>query len=131
LASFQRDFGYAHDHQTRTNSLAVGTQQLGAFVGCFLAWPITGRFGRKPALVSFSVVFCIGAIFQAINSHSLVAFYAARVVSGLGLGAATVVVPMFSSEMVPKELRGQIGSFFQLFFTLVRETPFPLESTRF
>ncbi|KAI5462836.1 MFS sugar transporter-like protein [Mariannaea sp. PMI_226] len=118
LASFQRDFRYGTDLQTRTNALSVGTQQLGAFVGCFLAWPITGRWGRKWALVVFSIVFCLGAIVQAINTHSLAVFYAARGISGLGLGASTVVVPMFSSEMVPKELRGQIGSFFQLFYTL-------------
>lgn len=47
----------------------------------------------------------------------MAAFYVGRVVAGLGLGAASVVVPMFSSEMAPKEIRGQIGSFFQLFFT--------------
>lgn len=47
----------------------------------------------------------------------MAAFYVGRVVAGLGLGAATVVVPMYSSEMSPKELRGQIGSFFQWFYT--------------
>lgn len=67
-----------------------------------------------------SFVFCIGALIQTINTHSLSAFYVARVIAGLGLGAATVVVPMFSSEMTPKDLRGQIGSLFQWFFTFVR-----------
>lgn len=68
----------------------------------------------------FSFVFSIGAMIQTINTHSLPAFYVSRVIAGLGLGASTVVIPMFSSEMVPKELRGQIGSFFQWFFTFVR-----------
>lgn len=120
LASFQRDFRYGNEYQTRVNALSVGLQQLGALLGCFLAWPIADHYGRKKPLMLFSAVFCIGGIAQAVNSHSLAAFYAARIVSGLGLGASTVVVPMFSSEMVPTELRGQIGSFFQLFFTLVR-----------
>ncbi|KAF7558605.1 hypothetical protein G7046_g5561 [Stylonectria norvegica] len=117
MASFERDYGYTAATKTRTSSLSVGLQQLGAFVGCFAAWPITGKYGRKKALMLFSFVFCIGALIQTINTHSLAAFYVARVLAGLGLGASTVVVPMFSSEMVPKELRGQIGSFFQLFFT--------------
>ncbi|CAM1507519.1 Fc.00g071600.m01.CDS01 [Cosmosporella sp. VM-42] len=117
LASFERDYGYTKATQTRTNSLSVGLQQLGAFIGCFAAWPITGRYGRKKALMLFSLVFCIGALIQTIKTESLAAFYVARVIAGLGLGASTVVIPMFSSEMVPKELRGQIGSFFQLFFT--------------
>ena len=64
-----------------------------------------------------SVVFCIGAIIETINTHSMASFYVGRVIAGVGLGVASVVVPMFSSEMAPKQLRGQIGSFFQLFFT--------------
>lgn len=117
LASFQDDYGYAKAGATRTNSLSVGLQQLGAFVACFLAWPLTDYLGRKKALMISSLVFCVGALVQTINTHSLSAFYVARVVAGLGLGTATVVVPMFSSEMTPKEIRGQIGSFFQWFFT--------------
>lgn len=117
LPSFEHNYRYLPKHQTRTNSLAVGLQQLGAFVACFFVWPITDALGRRKALMLSSFVFCIGAMIQTINTHSLAAFYVARVIAGLGLGAASVVVPMFSSEMSPKELRGQIGSFFQLFFT--------------
>lgn len=95
----------------------MGLQQLGAFVACFLAWPLTDRLGRKKALMISSFVFCIGAVIQTVNTHSLAAFYVARVISGLGLGTATVVVPMFSSEMSPTDIRAKIGSFFQWFFT--------------
>lgn len=70
-----------------------------------------------------ALVFAIGAIIQTVNTHSLTAFYIARVIAGLGLGSATVVVPMFNSEMMPKELRGQVGSFFQWFYTFVRRNP--------
>lgn len=71
-----------------------------------------------------SFIFCIGALIQTINTHSLAAFYVARVIAGVGLGMATVVVPMFSSEMAPRELRGEIGSFFQWFYTLCVLQPF-------
>ncbi|KAF3766890.1 general substrate transporter [Cryphonectria parasitica EP155] len=117
LKSFERDYGYSSADATRVDSLAVGLQQLGAFVACFLAWPLTDRLGRRKALMISSLVFCIGALIQTINTHSLAAFYVARVIAGLGLGTATVVVPMFSSEMSPTELRAKIGSFFQWFFT--------------
>ncbi|KAI2468677.1 general substrate transporter [Annulohypoxylon bovei var. microspora] len=117
MASFQSDYRYGGADQTRTNSLSVGLQQLGGFVACFLAWPLTERLGRKKSLMISSFIFCIGAIIQTINTHSLAAFYFARVVAGLGLGAATVVVPMFNSEMMPKDMRGQVGSFFQWFYT--------------
>lgn len=119
LNSFETDYRYDPAHATTTSSLSVGLQQLGAFVSCFAAWPLTDRIGRKKALMLSSAVFCIGALIQTINTHSLPAFYVARLVAGLGLGSSTVVIPMFSSEMTPKELRGQVGSFFQLFFTFV------------
>lgn len=31
---------------------------------------------------------------------------------------ATVMIPMFSAEMAPKAIRGQLGSMFQFFFTI-------------
>ncbi|KAI1763395.1 MFS sugar transporter-like protein [Hypoxylon sp. FL1150] len=117
LASFQSDYRYGSADKTRTSSLSVGLQQLGGFLACFIAWPLTDKLGRKKSLMISSFVFCIGAAIQTINTHSLAAFYVARVVAGLGLGAATVAVPMFNSEMMPKEMRGQVGSFFQWFYT--------------
>ena len=121
LASFETEFGYTKKEATRNSSLSVGLQQLGAFLACFAIWPVTHRFGRKWALVLCSTIFVVGAIIQTINTHSFSAFLAARFIAGIGLGGSSVVVPMFSSEMAPKELRGQIGSFYQLFYTLGRE----------
>ncbi|KAI0026105.1 general substrate transporter [Xylariomycetidae sp. FL0641] len=118
LDSFESDFRYGSGSETRTSSLAVSLQQLGAFVACFIAWPMADKLGRKMSLMIASTVFIVGAIIETINTHSLPAFYVARVIAGLGLGVATVVVPMFNSEMMPKDMRGKVGSFFQLFFTL-------------
>ena len=116
LASFEKDFQYTKKESTNVNANAVSVLQAGAFFGCFFIWPVTSRFGRRWALVLGSAVFCIGAIMQVVNSHSLPVFYVGRVISGLGVGAATVLVPMFSAEMAPKEIRGRLGSCFQLFF---------------
>ncbi|KAF2721295.1 hypothetical protein K431DRAFT_284911 [Polychaeton citri CBS 116435] len=119
LKSYSTDFRYdPKTDKTRVQSLSVSLQQLGAFVACFLIWPITHRFGRRLSIAASSLIFCIGVVIQVINTHSLAAFYVARVIAGLGLGASSVVVPMFSSEMSPKEIRGQIGSFYQLMFTI-------------
>lgn len=98
LSSFENDYRYNTHQATRTNSLSVGLQQLGAFVACFLAWPMTDYLGRKKSLMIASFVFCIGAAIQTINTHSLAAFYVARVIAGLGLGCATVIVPTASLQ---------------------------------
>ncbi|KIW99125.1 uncharacterized protein Z519_00788 [Cladophialophora bantiana CBS 173.52] len=114
--SFQNDFGYSKADKTQVNSNCVSILQAGAFFGCFFIWPLTGWLGRRWGFIIASVVFSIGCILQVINSHSIGLFYAGRVISGLGTGAATVLVPMFSAEMAPKEIRGKLGSCFQLFF---------------
>lgn len=41
----------------------------------------------------------------------------ARVVSGVGVGMATVIIPMYSAEMAPKHIRGMLGGLFQFLFT--------------
>jgi MFS family permease len=80
-------------------------------------WPVTHALGRKKAIMICSAIFIVGVIIETINTHSRTAFYIGRVIAGLGLGGSSVVVPMFSSEMTPKELRGKIGSFYQLMYT--------------
>lgn len=64
------------------------------------------------------MVFNIGAAIQLIPRRGLGPFYAGRVISGIGVGLATVIIPMYSAEMAPKRIRGSLGSMFQFFFTL-------------
>lgn len=139
--SFQRDFGYTRAQQATVGSNSTSLLQAGgkcrrihgglfhcrlitnnalhtAFFSCFFIWPFTAKFGRRWSLILASFIFSAGAIVQTINTHSLAAFYAARVVSGVGVGMATVVIPMYSAEMAPKNIRGMLGSMFQFFFTM-------------
>ncbi|KAI9926795.1 hypothetical protein AWENTII_011425 [Aspergillus wentii] len=118
LASFRNDFRYTKAQQTNINSNAVSILQAGAFFGCFFTMPIAARLGRRLGLILSSIVFSIGTILQVINSHTIGTFYAGRVVAGLGIGAATVIIPMYAAEMSPKEFRGRLGACFQLFFAL-------------
>ncbi|KAK4938595.1 hypothetical protein LTR10_021026 [Elasticomyces elasticus] len=118
LQSFQDDFGYSNKQKADVNSNSNSLLQAGAFFACFFTWPFTARFGRRWSIALASVIFCIGGTVQTINTHHIGAFYAARVISGIGVGMATVMIPMFSAEMAPKNIRGQLGSMFQFFFTL-------------
>lgn len=109
FTSFQHDFGYSDKQKTSVTALAVALQQLGGFLACFAIWPVTRRYGRKWALVVCSFIFCIGALIQTIKTESRSAFYVGRVIAGIGLGGSSVIVPMYSAEMAPAPLRGQIG----------------------
>ncbi|KAL2858025.1 general substrate transporter [Aspergillus pseudoustus] len=118
LESFQRDFRYSQASKTTVNSNAVSILQAGAFFGCFLTAPVASRFGRRTGLIISASIFTVGTILQIINAHTLATFYAGRVIAGVGIGAATVLIPMYSAEMAPKEMRGRLGACFQLFFAL-------------
>ncbi|KAE8149519.1 general substrate transporter [Aspergillus avenaceus] len=118
LESFQEDFRYSASSKTTVNSNAVSILQAGAFFGCFFTMPIASRLGRRSGLILSSLVFTVGTILQVINAHTLGTFYAGRVIAGLGIGAATALIPMYSAEMAPKEIRGRLGACFQLFFAL-------------
>ncbi|KAJ9317121.1 MFS quinate transporter [Paecilomyces variotii] len=116
LTSFEEDFRYTKKQKTNVNSNAVSILQGGAFFGCFFIWPITNWIGRRGGLMVSSIVFIIGTILQVVNSHSIGVFYGGRVIAGLGIGAATVLIPMYTAEMAPKDIRGRLGACFQLFF---------------
>ncbi|PVI05726.1 general substrate transporter [Periconia macrospinosa] len=116
--SFQRDFRYGNAQRASVGSNSTSLLQAGAFFSCFFIWPFTARFGRRWSLILASAIFNVGAVVQTLNTHSLAAFYVARLISGIGVGMATVVVPMYSAEMAPKTIRGMLGSMFQFFFTI-------------
>ncbi|KAJ9235828.1 hypothetical protein DTO169E5_5991 [Paecilomyces variotii] len=115
---FANDFSYAKSEATRVSSIAVGIQQAGALVGCFAIWPVTNRYGRKPAIMACSLIFCIGVVLETLNTHSISAFYLGRVICGLGIGGSSTVAPIYMAESSPKDIRGRLGSCYQFSFTI-------------
>ncbi|KAJ5675501.1 hypothetical protein N7462_008398 [Penicillium macrosclerotiorum] len=114
--SYIRDFGYSDE--TTVDAVMVSLQNVGAFFAAVAVFSVSERFGRKKTIQTAMFIFCMGVILQVVPSHSLVCFYIGRVVSGVGLGGATAVVPTYSAEMAPKEIRGRLGSGVQWLFTL-------------
>ncbi|KAH8733913.1 general substrate transporter [Ilyonectria robusta] len=119
LESFQKDMGMTPATKATVSSNSASLLQAGAFFACFFVWPFTAKYGRRWSIVLASFIFNIGAILQLFfPNNSVGTWYAGRTISGLGVGIATVIIPMYSSEMAPKEIRGRLGSMFQFFFTL-------------
>ncbi|KAK4870675.1 hypothetical protein LT330_005023 [Penicillium expansum] len=116
--SFTTSFSIPPSRKTQTSAIAVGIQQAGAFAGCFLIWPVTNYYGRRLAMTLCSLIFCLGVILETIDSHSLSVFYIGRVICGLGVGGSATVIPIYMSEMSPKEIRGRLGSCYQLTYTV-------------
>ncbi|SPO07188.1 related to quinate transport protein [Cephalotrichum gorgonifer] len=120
LPSYKNSFGFADSSKstaTKVASLTVGLQQCGSFVGCFLMIPLGRYIGRRLSMQLCSAIFVIGAGIQTADTHDLASFYAGRIIAGLGVGGASVLVPLYASEMSPKHLRGRVGSGYQFLFT--------------
>lgn len=99
-----------------TNFLSWGSSllQLGAAVGALLVSPIiTGRCGRRQAMMIGSLVFTCGIPVTMFVRQTTV-FLLARFVLGIGTGIVTYALPMFISEVAPPRVRGALGSLFQL-----------------
>ena len=76
----------------------VSVMQAGAFFGALFAFPLADKFGRKPGLFGAAVFALIGGLMQAAASGHLSVLYVGRVIEGLGLGAATMLTPVYIAE---------------------------------
>lgn len=93
----------------------VSTLQAGCFVGALAASPLTDRWGRKWALIGVSAVIILGVVMQAASSGFLAPLYVGRFVSGMGVGAASTINPIYVSENSPRAIRGLLTGLYQLF----------------
>ncbi len=96
---------------------AVASVLLGCAVGAFLAGTLADFMGRRPTLLLNAVFFLISA-FVTGAAGSAGVFIAGRLLGGLAIGAASVLTPMYISEVAPARLRGRLSSLQQLAIVL-------------
>lgn len=89
----------------------------GAAGGAAVAGLLADRFGRRPVLIATALVFVSGAIVSAI-ADSLILLLAGRLLVGVGIGGASMLTPLYLSEIAPAKERGALVSFNQLAVTL-------------
>ena len=86
---------------------------LGGLIGALSAAPLAGKYGRLRAMQMTTLFFTIGPAFEALSpSIAVMAF--GRLVSGIGAGAAVVIVPLYISEIAPPANKGFFGAFTQI-----------------
>ena len=86
---------------------------LGAMIGAALAGRLSDRLGRRRLIIIAAVVFTGGALLAAF-APTVWVLIAARVIIGLAVGSAALVVPLYLSEIAPTEVRGAVTSLNQL-----------------
>ncbi|CAG8949125.1 hypothetical protein HYFRA_00004747 [Hymenoscyphus fraxineus] len=107
-------------HFTNVRSgLIVGLLSIGTLVGCLIAGPLANKFGRKWCIPPWCMVFCLGVVVQvAVGDGMWVGIVMGRWVAGLGVGALSVLVPLYMAETSPVSVRGAVISCYQLFITI-------------
>ena len=74
----------------------VTTLQCGCFVGALSTGFIADRIGRRYNLILAAVLAIVGTIMQAAASGHIAAIFVGRFIAGLGVGAASMVTPLYS-----------------------------------
>ena len=91
----------------------VSSLLFGCIIGVVSAGKPGDIFGRKKTLMAAAFLFFVSALGSALAS-SLVVFILYRILGGLGVGIASMLSPMYISEISPAEKRGRLVSVNQL-----------------
>ena len=92
---------------------SVASLAFSATFAMMVAGPLSDRLGRKPVLRYAAILFFVSALLSAL-APSFLALVIARMIGGLGVGAALIIAPMYIAEISPPGLRGRMVSINQL-----------------
>ena len=95
----------------------VGSALFGAIIGVLFAGALGDKAGRKNTMIISAVLFSVSMIGSAI-SGSFVELVIYRIIGGMGIGVASIVCPLYISEISVPERRGLLVSFYQLAVTI-------------
>ena len=104
------------DLSTFESEIVTSWVTLGALFGALAAGGTADRIGRRWTAVVAGVLFAIGALIEA-GAPDATLLTIGRLVTGLGVGFASVVAPLYAAEMSPARLRGRFVSTYQLAIT--------------
>ncbi|KAI7866813.1 general substrate transporter [Spinellus fusiger] len=115
--SFQSYFGIDPTDkvgEASINGNIVAFLQVGCLVGALLATITADRIGRKYSILLSAVIFTIGGVLQVVGYH-LTLFYCGRLIAGLGVGAMSMLVPIYVAEIAPQNQRGFLSGVWMFF----------------
>lgn len=99
------------------NGAMQGWSVSSGLIGCVIGAIFIGKpadiFGSKSMLKILAVLFIVTALGTGLAPNFSV-FIIARIIGGIAIGGASVLSPIYISEISPAEFRGRLGSVFQL-----------------
>jgi len=86
---------------------------VGCITGAICAGFMGDFLGRRKSLLVCAVLFAVSAVGSALP-RSVEEFVVYRIIGGIGVGAASMLSPMYIAEIAPARLRGRLVSLNQL-----------------
>ncbi len=95
----------------------VSSALIGCIIGVSGAGWLSDKYGRKKILLLTGTLFSISAIGCALSGdfNGLIIF---RFIGGMGVGIASMLSPLYISEISPAGLRGRLVALYQLAITI-------------
>lgn len=117
LPSFIRDFKLAPEGTSSYNNTTaniVSLLQIGGLVGCLATFPSLKILGRRISLIIAGGVYFVGAALQTFSYGRIDMMYIGRLVTGMGTGSATVIIPLYIAELAPPSIRGTLVGIYEI-----------------
>lgn len=86
---------------------------VGCMAGAMFAGALSDKMGRKKVLMISALAFAVSSL-GIMWPGGLSAFIFFRFIGGVGIGIASMLAPMYISEIAPAEIRGRLISIYQL-----------------
>ncbi|SJX61238.1 related to myo-inositol transporter [Sporisorium reilianum f. sp. reilianum] len=114
LVAIHADLG--HELSEGEQELIVSATTVGAILGSIVAGRMADWLGRKKVMIGSGILFLLGAMEQAA-SQVVRELVLGRVLVGLGVGMASMVVPTYLAEVAPTKVRGRVVGINSLLIT--------------
>jgi MFS transporter, SP family, arabinose:H+ symporter len=94
------------------HGFTISSALIGTVTGALISGRPADRFGRKPILFIIAGLYVLTAIGSAVANNVSI-FIIFRFLGGIGVGASSVVAPMYIAEISPAKIRGRMTAMFQ------------------
>jgi sugar porter (SP) family MFS transporter len=95
-----------------THGFTVASALIGTVIGSLIAGAPAEKYGRKKVLQAIGLLYIVTSLVTALTP-SWLPFVIFRFLGGIGVGASSVVGPMYISEISPAHSRGRLVALFQ------------------
>lgn len=103
-------------YDDESKGFIVSSFFIAAAIGGLFSSYLGDHLSRRLSISLGCGIFSVGGLVQAL-SNTLPVLFAGRAVSGFAVGITASLVPLYNSELAPKDIRGRLISFNQIAMT--------------